>query len=360
MAGFESTLLRIAVGARIGGAGWMGTLAVLALARLDPGARPVWIVVPTLAVAAWPFAALASLRRTPGTTPMWLTVLDGAVAGLALLGPTLAGTPDVLFYGGVPLIAVAVSAVGGAGRAWAVAAVLGAAVLVRAGVASIADVIGGVDQLVTYAAGALLFSWVVAAFRRSEVARREAESERVRAETRAEMSRHLHDSVLQTLAMIQREAERPEEVRTLARGQERDLRAWLFGAPAPPADGFSLALQEAAAAVEHRHRVTVEVVVVGDAPGGRAVEAVVGAATEAMTNAAVHGDGSVVSVYGEAGEGSVRVYVRDRGPGFDPAETRGRHGIAESIVARVEAVGGMAVLRTGPGRGTEWELEVST
>lgn len=357
--GFETTLLRIAVGARIGGAAWMGILAVLALARLEPGARAAWIVVPTLVVAVWPFAALAATRPSPRVPPRWLTVVDGAVAALALLAPALAGTPDVLFYGGVPLIAVAVAAVGGPGRAWAVALALGVAVLVRTGAASIADVIADVDQLVTYAAGALLFSWVVAAFRRSETARRTAESERVRADTRAEMSRHLHDSVLQTLALIQREADRPDEVRTLARIQERDLRAWLFGAPSPAA-GFARALEEAASQVEARHRVRMEVVVVGDSPGGRSVDALVGAATEAMTNAAVHGDGSPVSVYGEADGGVARVYVRDRGPGFDPIVVRGRHGISESILARIEAVGGTADLRSEPGRGTEWKLEVST
>jgi signal transduction histidine kinase len=78
-----------------------------------------------------------------------------------------------------------------------------------------------------------------------------------------------------------------------------------------------------------------------------------------MTNAAVHGDGTSVSVYGEADGGVARVYVRDRGPGFDPVVARGRHGISESILGRIEAVGGTAELRSEPGRGTEWKLEVA-
>jgi signal transduction histidine kinase len=170
------------------------------------------------------------------------------------------------------------------------------------------------------------------------------------------VSRHLHDSVLQTLALIQREAERPDEVRTLARSQERALREWLFGG-SPPPSGFASSLRSAAADVEARYRAPIEVVVVGDHDAGPGIEELVAAATEAMVNAVRHA-GSV-TVYGESDPSGVRVFVRDRGDGFDPdAVPSDRHGIRDSIAGRMEQAGGRAELRTRPGGPTEWRLEV--
>ena len=183
-------------------------------------------------------------------------------------------------------------------------------------------------------------------------------SQRIRSQERAEMAAHLHDSVLQTLAMVQRSAGDPSEVAAIARRQERELRAWLAGRPAPgQAARLAAALEAAAADVEERHGVPVEVVVVGDRELDANHEAIVAAAREAMTNAAKFGGGATVDVYAESVLGRTQVFIRDRGPGFDPASVPGdRRGVRDSIVGRMERHGGRARVASAPGGGTEVEL----
>jgi signal transduction histidine kinase len=183
-------------------------------------------------------------------------------------------------------------------------------------------------------------------------------AERIRSQERAEVAAHLHDSVLQTLAMVQRRAGEPQEVAAIARRQERELRAWLAGRPAPGQTArLAPALEAAAADVEERYGVPVEVVVVGDRDLDPAVEAMVAAAREAMTNAAKFGGGSTVDVYAESGDGRTQVFVRDRGPGFDPERLPAdRRGVRESIVGRMERHGGRASITSAAGAGTEVEL----
>jgi signal transduction histidine kinase len=186
----------------------------------------------------------------------------------------------------------------------------------------------------------------------------EERAERIRSQERAEMAAHLHDSVLQTLTLVQRRSAEPQEVAALARRQERELRAWLAGRPAPgQAARLAPALEAAAAEVEERHGVPVEVVVVGERELDPALEALVAAAREAMTNAAKFGAGSPVDVYAESNADAVHVFVRDRGPGFDPAALPpDRRGVRESIVGRMERNGGRARIASAPGAGTEVEL----
>jgi signal transduction histidine kinase/phage shock protein PspC (stress-responsive transcriptional regulator) len=185
----------------------------------------------------------------------------------------------------------------------------------------------------------------------------EERAERIRSQERAEVAAHLHDSVLQTLALVQR-SDDPQQVAALARRQERELRAWLAGRPAPgQAARLAPALEAAAVEVEDNHGVPVEVVVVGDRELDPAVEAVVAAAREAMTNAAKFGNGSTVDVYAECTDDALRLFVRDRGPGFDPADVPAdRRGVRESIVGRMERHGGHARFSSSPGGGTEVEL----
>jgi signal transduction histidine kinase len=183
-------------------------------------------------------------------------------------------------------------------------------------------------------------------------------AERIRSQERAEVAAHLHDSVLQTLAMVQRRAGEPTEVAALARRQERELRAWLSGRPAPGQSArLAGALEAAAVEVEERHGVPVEVVVVGDRDLDAGHEAVVAAAREAMTNAAKFGGGSAVDVYAESGDSRTQVFVRDRGPGFDTGSVpQDRRGVRESIVGRMERHGGRARVTSAPGSGTEVEI----
>ncbi len=186
-------------------------------------------------------------------------------------------------------------------------------------------------------------------------------TERVRAAERAEVAAHLHDSVLQTLALVQKRAEDPRAVAALARRQERELRAWLQGREDNATTDLVPALEAAAADVEEAHGVPVEVVAVGDRPLDERGEALVAAAREAMVNAAKHGGaGGPVSVFAEVSGGGTQVFVRDRGAGFDPATVPGdRRGISDSIVARMRRHGGRAEVHTAPGEGTEVELSLS-
>jgi signal transduction histidine kinase len=185
--------------------------------------------------------------------------------------------------------------------------------------------------------------------------------ERIRSDERAEMAAHLHDSVLQTLALIQRRADDPRAVVGLARSQERELRSWLFGrAPARADLDLGDALDAVAADVEHRYGVPIETVRVGGACAlDDHLRALVAATQEAMVNAARHSGAPSVAVYEEAAADQVTVFVRDRGRGFDPSVVAtDRGGIAESITGRMQRNGGSAVIRSRPDHGTEVELSM--
>ncbi|MGN6721013.1 MAG: PspC domain-containing protein [Marmoricola sp.] len=182
-------------------------------------------------------------------------------------------------------------------------------------------------------------------------------AERARADERADVAAHLHDSVLQTLALIQKSAGDPQTVTRLARAQERDLRTWLFSQPTPDEGSVVAALRAVCAEVEDSIGVPVEVVTVGDCPTGDQVRALVQAAREAIFNAARHSGAGRVDVYAEAGDTQVEVFVRDRGRGFDPsAVADDRHGVRDSIVARMQRHGGSAQVTSEPGAGTEVRL----
>ena len=188
---------------------------------------------------------------------------------------------------------------------------------------------------------------------------REERRQRIRVQERAEVAAHVHDSVLQTLALIRKAADDPREVSRLARTQERELRGWLYAPAVPVEVALAGSLERAAAEVEEAHGVTVEVVVVGDCPPSPPLVALVAAAREALVNAAKHAGVQAVSLYAEVTPERVEVFVRDRGCGFDPARVPpDRYGLAHSVVGRVERHGGRAVVRSRPGEGTEIRLEV--
>ena len=183
--------------------------------------------------------------------------------------------------------------------------------------------------------------------------------ERIRADERAEVAAHLHDSVLQTLALVQRRADEPREVVRLARMQERELRGWLLAGDAPAASAstsLGAALEELAASIEAEHGVPVEVVRVRDC-GIEGTESLRAAAREAILNAARHSGAAIVSVYLEVEPEQATIFVRDRGHGFDPdAVPVDRGGISQSIVGRMTRAGGRAGVRSVSDEGTEVEL----
>jgi signal transduction histidine kinase len=182
-------------------------------------------------------------------------------------------------------------------------------------------------------------------------------SERIRSQERAEVAAHLHDSVLQTLTLIQKAAGTPAEVTRLARGQERELRSWLYTTHAASGT-LEAALAAVGAEVEEAHRVPVEIVVVGDVALDERVGALVAATREAVINAARHSGAPHVDVYAEVEDAQVSVFVRDRGRGFDrTAVPEDRHGLTGSIEGRMQRHGGSALVRSSA-EGTEVRLEL--
>ena len=172
----------------------------------------------------------------------------------------------------------------------------------------------------------------------------------IREAERADIAAHLHDSVLQTLTLIRKRADEPEAVARLARSQERELRAWLYTDRPEPGTSVADAFADLVGEIEDRHGVAVDVVCVGDRVPDRDTEVIVAATREALSNAVRHGT-PPVSLYVEASAQRLEVFVRDRGPGFDTKTiAEDRHGVRESIIARMERHGGSArVRRMEPG-----------
>lgn len=302
----------------------IGLAVVLGVSGLWFGGAQGWPVL----VAAIGFAILWARRGDEGRGRLTLPGL-GAPIGSVVSGPI--SWPRVLIGGA--LVLVGMGAFLAANTSLAAAGNVLLAMLVA---------VGGVTLL----AGP--WAWNVG---RQLVDER---SSRARSEARAEMAAHLHDSVLQTLALIQR-AKTSREMTTLARTQERELRTWLYGS-APAVTGARLrdAIDAMAGRTERQHQVRVETVVVGDAELDDRLRALVDACAEAVANAARHSGSDGISVYVEVEAGSVSAFIRDQGRGFDPsAIPPDRRGIADSIVGRIERRGGSVTIDSRPGEGTE-------
>jgi signal transduction histidine kinase len=183
--------------------------------------------------------------------------------------------------------------------------------------------------------------------------------ERIRTQERADVAAHLHDSVLQTLALIQKSSHDPATVARLARAQERDLRSWLYVGESTDESSLAGALRSAAAEVEDAHGVSVDVVAVGDCALDDALRPVVQATREAVTNAAKHAGTDRVDVYAEITPAAVDVFVRDRGAGFSLGDVpEDRYGVRRSIIDRMQRHGGTGEVRSAPGEGTEVRLRL--
>ena len=320
----DATLVRL-VFAFVALAGGAGILLYLALWVYSESRRP------------WAAAALVALAGA-------LLLLALGLPKLAVAGATLvtAGLAVMLLRGGslrpggsVPVLAV-------------VLLTAGAVVFLGRNGSSNAFVAPGA------VAGALLlvvgpWVWQLAGER----------TERIRLAERAEVAARVHDSVLQTLALVQRHADDPLRVASLARRQERELRRWLYGSGVGEAATLLDALSEAAADVEELHRVRVELVGAGDAPLDDAVGQLVLAAREAMTNAAKFSGSDEIAVYAECADDGITVFVRDRGAGFDRGSIApGGRGLTDSIEGRMARAGGSASIVSAPGSGTEVELRL--
>lgn len=320
----------------------------------------------------------ASETDEPAPEPRRGASIDSAAllsitAGVALLARNAGywagdqvALPALVVAGGAALIGAREDAMRGLrSRGWPFRLALGVSLIAVGGAVS-AAVAGGWTNVGQSALGALVLVLGVSFLawpwlRRVTTDLAFERTERIRSQERADVAAHLHDGVLQTLALIQRRADDPREVRSMARRQERELREWLFTDPnAPkPAESASALLKRELAAVEDDHRVRVEVVAVGDAPLDDGARALIAAGREAAVNAAVHAQVETIDVFFEAEPDALELFVRDRGIGFDPEKVdKDRHGVAESIKGRVERAGGTVTIRSTPGEGTEIEMNM--
>lgn len=356
----DATLRRIVALFRAMGWAWMLMLVILTLLR-DPDARGTIVVGAAGVATVWTVVTLWAAQGKGPLGARWFDAIDLGIAVVVGLASTAAGAAD-LFHGGYPMSSLAVLAFGGG----LPLTLIGGAIL--GGEQVTVHVVDGRGLLpavgsVTFVVFGILIGWGFDAVRRQERVRLELEGEldaaresRVRQDERIDLANRLHDSVLQTLTVLRRNADDPDRVRFLARRQERRLRQTISEYRSPYASSARAALQAVCDEIEDVHRVEIDSIVRGDADMNGACAAVLAATREALTNAAKHAGVDVIDLYAELAPQALEVFVRDRGRGFDVATTDRVGGIGHSVRQRMADVGGMAVIRSRVGKGTDVRL----
>jgi signal transduction histidine kinase/phage shock protein PspC (stress-responsive transcriptional regulator) len=327
----------------------------------------LWLTMPVAAPGEDPEPGTVQLGAGTGRRQLFVLVLLGLAAS-ALFGQVLTSSGALA----LPLILVAVGlaviwrqldadrTLALPGVRWALA---GGVVLAAGGVILLLATTGqltaardGFTATLVILTGCALATAPI--WRRLLDSRSEERAARVRSEERASVAAHLHDSVLQTLALIQRHADDQQAVSRLARSQERELRAWLYDPKVVREGGTWAGLVAGMVAdVEADHALIVDPVVVGDAPIDDELAALGAATRETLVNAAKHSGATAADLYTEVTPERVSVFVRDRGKGFDPATVPDdRRGLRDSVSGRLARLGGTAEIRSAPGEGTEVEL----
>jgi signal transduction histidine kinase len=353
----DATLRKITLLFRVLGWAWMAILVALMPAN-DPGANMV-IAWGTLALAtAWTAATWWAAIKTDQMGRTWFVVVDVLITMWVGVAPTIAGATD-LFHGGwlnSNLFVVA--------YAFGIYVTIGAGTLI------------GIEQVLVHwidakgvipAAGSVgflvigvLIGWAFDHLRLQERRRLAIQGEldsavavQARHEERLEIANRLHDSVLQTLAALRRESDDPDQVRYLARRQERELRHTISEYRSPHQHSARAELQMICSDIEDVYRIEVDAVIRGDAECNDQLRAILAAAREALVNAAKHAGVDTVDLYAEFKPGQTQVFVRDRGMGFDPASATSGRGMDHSLRQRAQDAGATVTLTTAAGVGTE-------
>ncbi|MGY1753157.1 ATP-binding protein [Blastococcus sp. SYSU D01042] len=331
----------------------------------------LWLTMPVAEPGTAEAAPVSGVGWRPSRPREWVGLVIVTALGVAVVGQLVQwGNSDLV----LPLVLVAIGLgviwrqldtdrpLEVPGGRWALA---GGVVLAGVGLVVLLATTGQLAAARNgFAATLVILTGVALAtapvWRRLLDSRDEERAARIRSEERASVAAHLHDSVLQTLALIQRHAGDQQAVGRLARSQERELRAWLYD-PAVVREGGTWAglVAGMVAEVEEDHALVVDHVVVGDAPVDDALAALGAATREALVNVAKHSGVAAADLYTEVTPERVSVFVRDRGAGFDPeAVPADRRGLRDSVTGRVARLGGTAHVRSAPGEGTEVELDV--
>ena len=345
--------------------GWVWLMILAALTLLDDPDASAPVVIATMCLATGWTALTVGMARPPNPLGApWFVIADFAVALAIAAASTIAGAED-LFHGGYPMSTLAVAAYGFGMRG-----------------ALTTSLILTAEQAVTHqiderglipAAGSIVFifvavilGWAFDELRAQErrlLQTRDELDEAQRAESRqrerADLANRLHDTVLQTLGALRRDAEDPQQVRYLARRQERQLRRTISEYRSPYSHSARAELQGICDEIEDVYRIEIDAVIRGDADMDHCCEAILAAAREALVNSAKHSGVDKVDLYAELDTDRTRIHVKDRGSGFDPATSATGRGLDHGLRQRVQDVGGAVTIFTPPEGGTEvaisWE-----
>ena len=358
----ERNMRRLAVWARVVGWVWMLALVVATLLT-DDGANEV-IVVGAMAVAtAWMLLTFWAARDGQIFGSMAFVATDCFVALVVGGASYVSGAAD-LFHGGylVPSLIVASYGAGMAGAliVGSLIAIEQVATLVAWGNSPVSSI-----SSLGFILWGIIFAWLFGTIRRTDRARREAvavlvteREQGARSAERLAMANHLHDSVLQTLVVIEDDAGDEERVKVLARQQARELRQIVEGERPLGSSSVRAELEAAAAHVAELFGVEVSSVIRTDVEVTDDLLVLVDAAKEAMVNAAKHSGSDVIHVYSTVDDDVFAVFVRDDGVGFDLERTERGRGLDHSIRGRVESRGGDVCIESDPGEGPEVKVSI--
>ena len=356
----EATLVQLVLFVRILGFVWM-TLLVVVTWFTDSDANLAFVALAEIAAATWTVVTIVA-SRNPTTMRTWqFVVLDGAVALFVASASFLAGASE-LFHGGYPISWLAVAAFAGGMRLAVAAAVVLALDQIVGFMLTDRSLVATTGAFV-FIVYAVIFGWTIDTLRRNDARRRAAEhaleterTERALEAERLALANELHDSVLQTLQVIRTDADDADRVRYLVRSEERSIDRMINRYRHPGPAGFEAAILAVRDEIEDLHGVEIRTVIRDDVPLTPPVAVAVDATREALTNAARHSRAAVINLYSEAHDSSVRVFIRDRGVGFDPTTVEEGRGMRHSLRQRMEDAGGTLQITSTPGLGTEVEI----